>query len=78
MHNCTSFPLPTYLRTLEDLGLNLQAGEPVRLQGCREHGEFKGAQVTRLQAGQTVTLRAVTCPVSPSVSPTRTNDLMGQ
>jgi len=42
---------------LEDQGLVLQAGEPVQLQGYWEDGEFKAAQVTRLQDGQTVTLR---------------------
>jgi hypothetical protein len=42
---------------LEDQGLVLQAGEPVQVQGYWEDGEFKAAQVTRLQDGQTVTLR---------------------
>ncbi len=42
---------------LEDQGLMLQAGEPVQVQGYWEDGEFKAAQVTRLQDGQTVTLR---------------------
>jgi hypothetical protein len=42
---------------LEDQGLMLQAGESVQVQGYWEDGEFKAAQVTRLQDGQTVTLR---------------------
>ena len=42
---------------LEDQGLTLEAGEPVQVQGYWEDGEFKAAQVTRLQDGQTVTLR---------------------
>ena len=42
---------------LEDQGLVLQAGESVQVQGYWEDDEFKAAQVTRLQDGETVTLR---------------------
>ncbi len=42
---------------LEDQGLTLQAGESVQVQGYWKDGEFKAAQVNRLQDGQTVTLR---------------------
>ncbi len=42
---------------LEGQGLVLKAGEPVQVQGYWEDGEFKAAQITRLQDGQTVTLR---------------------
>lgn len=42
---------------LADQGLVLGAGDPVRVQGFWEDGEFKAAQVTRLRDGLTITLR---------------------
>ena len=38
-------------------GFTLQAGESVQVRGYWEDGEFKAAQVTRLEGGQTITLR---------------------
>jgi hypothetical protein len=42
---------------LEELGLTLEAGEQVQVQGYWEDGEFKAGQVTRLRDGATVALR---------------------
>jgi hypothetical protein len=42
---------------MEALGFTLQAGEQVRVQGYWEGEEFKAAQVTRLQDGETIALR---------------------
>jgi hypothetical protein len=42
---------------METQGFALQAGEQVKVLGYWEDGEFKAAQVTRLQDGQTITLR---------------------
>ncbi len=43
--------------SLADLGLTLEVGEQVQVQGYWEEGEFRAAQVTRLQDGATVMLR---------------------
>jgi len=45
---------PSYM---EAQGFTLQAGEQIQVQGYWQDGEFKAAQVTRLQDGQTLTLR---------------------
>ncbi len=42
---------------MEEQGLTLQAGERVQVLGYWEDGELKAAQLTRLQDGQTITLR---------------------
>jgi hypothetical protein len=42
---------------MEEQGFVLQAGEQVQVQGYWEDGELKAAQLTRLQDGQTITLR---------------------
>jgi hypothetical protein len=42
---------------LDDMGLSLQAGEQVQVQGYWEDDEFKAGQVTRLRDGATVDLR---------------------
>lgn len=42
---------------LDEMGLSLQAGEQVQVQGYWEDGEFKAGQVTRLRDGATVALR---------------------
>lgn len=42
---------------MEDQGFALQLGEQVQVRGYWEDDEFKAAQVTRLQDGQTITLR---------------------
>jgi hypothetical protein len=42
---------------METLGFSLQAGEQVQVYGYWEDGELKAAQLTRLQDGQTITLR---------------------
>jgi hypothetical protein len=42
---------------LDEMGLTLQAGEQVQVQGYWEDDEFKAGQVTRLRDGATVALR---------------------
>lgn len=42
---------------METQGFSLQAGEQVQVYGYWEDGELKAAELTRLQDGQTVTLR---------------------
>ena len=44
---------------LDEMGLTLQAGEQVQVQGYWEEDEFKAGQVTRLRDGTTVALRDI-------------------
>jgi hypothetical protein len=44
---------------LDEMGLTLQAGEQVQVQGYWEDDEFKAGQVTRLRDGATVALRDI-------------------
>lgn len=44
---------------LDEMGLSLQAGEQVQVQGYWEDDEFKAGQVTRLRDGATVALRDI-------------------